>query len=475
MGAARIIDQYLSYCKEMFSDFEPLGESSLFTILEACKASTRKSLQGVNYFAAESGEAFDGIRKMIEEKIALCSNSDRLIENLKRARFYLKSDYKVHLTRSSNIADHCCIYALSDPKKGDFAQDCDHEHDESCVECSNLTSTLNEIERFIEETETDKELLDRALEKFRLYREFIEAWKAHLLRSMNQDLCRENLLRKLSNNEIYLNLDWAMKFVPIKSREPQSEFFGKRGISWHITVVPKTDASVVSGNNTSDINSDVSNNSQQANEHEVTDLSQENEDDDSVINKIETNCFKYKVFVHVFDQCSQDSETIVTILNDVLCRVKENDPQIKSAFIRSDNAGCYHSANTLVTAKQISERTGIAIRQIDFCDSQGGKGPCDRYAAVIKSHIRRYFNENDNVTSASEFVEACHSHKGVNDVLALNCQIANNTHKKETKCKIKQITDYFSFEYLRNGLLVHRSWDVGSGLLIPFELQQKQF
>ena len=115
MGAARIIDQYLSYCKEMCSGFEPLGESSLFTILETCKASTRKSLQDVNYFVAEGGEAFDGIRKMIEEKIALCSNSDRLIENLKRAQFYLKSDYKVHVTGSSNIADHCCVYALSDP------------------------------------------------------------------------------------------------------------------------------------------------------------------------------------------------------------------------------------------------------------------------------------------------------------------------------------------------------------------------
>ena len=177
---------------------------------------------------------------------------------------------------------------------------------------------LNDSSRKRKQTE----LLDRALKKFRSYRESIAAWKAHLLRSINQDLCRENLLRKLSNNEIYLNLDWAMKFVPIKSREEQSEFFGKRGISWHITVVLKTDTSVVSGNNTSDINNDVSDNSEQVNEHEMTDLSQENEDDDSVINRIGTNCFKYKVFVHVFDQCSQDSETIVTILNDVLCREK---------------------------------------------------------------------------------------------------------------------------------------------------------
>ncbi|CAF4233619.1 unnamed protein product, partial [Rotaria sordida] len=78
----------------MCSDFEPLGKSSLFTILDTCKASTRKSLQGINYFAAEAGEAFHGLRKMIEDKVALYSGSERLIENLKRARFYLKSDYK---------------------------------------------------------------------------------------------------------------------------------------------------------------------------------------------------------------------------------------------------------------------------------------------------------------------------------------------------------------------------------------------
>ena len=81
--------------------------------------------------------------------------------------------------------------------------------------------------RFIEETETDKDLLDPALKKFRSYRESIEAWKAHFPRSINQDLCRENLLDKLSNNEIYLNLDWAMRFAPIKSRESQPEFFGQ--------------------------------------------------------------------------------------------------------------------------------------------------------------------------------------------------------------------------------------------------------
>ena len=116
----------------------------------------------------------------------------------------------------------------------------------------------------------------------------------------------------------------------------------------------------------------------------------------------------------------------------------------------------------------ISEKTGIVIKRFDFCDPQGGKCFCDRCAAVIKSHIRRYLNENHNVTTASEFVKACHSYKGVKGVFALDCRIENNIFKKSKRCTIKQITNYYNFEYQSRGLLVHRSWNIGSGLLIPW-------
>ena len=76
MGTTRIIDQYLLYCKAMCSGFEPLGKYSLFTILETCKVSIRKSLQAINYFVAEAGEVFEGITKMIIKEAALRSDSD---------------------------------------------------------------------------------------------------------------------------------------------------------------------------------------------------------------------------------------------------------------------------------------------------------------------------------------------------------------------------------------------------------------
>lgn len=56
----------------------------VFALLEICKASARKSLQGIDYFITKAGEAFDGIGKMIENTEAFHRYSKRLIENLKR-------------------------------------------------------------------------------------------------------------------------------------------------------------------------------------------------------------------------------------------------------------------------------------------------------------------------------------------------------------------------------------------------------
>ena len=42
----------------------------------------------------------------------------------------------------------------------------------------------------------------------------ILAWKAHLLREINQDEARLNRLRDLDLGAILVILDWAMKFLP---------------------------------------------------------------------------------------------------------------------------------------------------------------------------------------------------------------------------------------------------------------------
>ena len=59
---------------------------------------------------------------------------------------------------------------------------------------------------------------------------------------------------------------------------------------------------------------------------------------------------------------------------------------------------------------------GIRIKRVDFSDPQGGKGACDRKAATVKAHVRRYVNKGYNVVTAQEFHDTMLSHRGINSV-----------------------------------------------------------
>ena len=63
----------------------------------------------------------------------------------------------------------------------------------------------------------------------------ISDWKSHNLRAIHQDKAKEEILGKLGVNQVFVLMDWAMKFLPVKFREAQSEWFGKKGKSWHVS------------------------------------------------------------------------------------------------------------------------------------------------------------------------------------------------------------------------------------------------
>jgi hypothetical protein len=68
-------------------------------------------------------------------------------------------------------------------------------------------------------------------------------------------------------------MDWAMKFIPISYRESQEKFFRKRGISWHVTCIVYSD---------------------------------------------DTKSKKTLTFIHLFDNTSQDSYSVLNIIDSVM-------------------------------------------------------------------------------------------------------------------------------------------------------------
>jgi len=92
----RIVQQYNKLCDEI--NFKPLSQSTMLRVLTECSASVRKSLQGLDYYAAEGARAFDDLAGIVEKVYALSDLSEGdtgLLESLKAGKLYLKGDFKV--------------------------------------------------------------------------------------------------------------------------------------------------------------------------------------------------------------------------------------------------------------------------------------------------------------------------------------------------------------------------------------------
>ena len=99
MVPERVVKQYLAYCTD--SGFNPLSRSTLLRILAVCPASTRKSLQGIDYVTSAGVEAFEDLADVVErlgdagQGMGWSKNMNTRLQDAKR---YLESDYKVNYT-----------------------------------------------------------------------------------------------------------------------------------------------------------------------------------------------------------------------------------------------------------------------------------------------------------------------------------------------------------------------------------------
>ena len=80
---------------------EPLRRSTLFHILEVRKVSERKSLQGLDNTAAEGTTAF----QLGDVRCSKAWSLD-ITKRLDKAKWYLKTDYKVSIYRLQSISKH---------------------------------------------------------------------------------------------------------------------------------------------------------------------------------------------------------------------------------------------------------------------------------------------------------------------------------------------------------------------------------
>ena len=348
---------------------------------------------------------------------------------LREAKRYLKTDYKMHVSRVEDCQDHCTVHALSDPSanSADYRGVCHHNHNINCERCDALEKVMREILQELEGSELSEEMKTRLMFDYNESTQDINTWKAHLLRSVNQEEAKQDVLDDLDQESCLTVMDWAMRFLPHRYREQMSEFFGKRDRSWHIS---------------------------------------------AVITRSTVEGFQVECFVHLFNTCTQNSFAVASIIEHLLSTLKKEYPMLNHAFLRSDNAGCYKNGALLLSLPEISARSGIKVMRYDFSDPQARKDICDRKTAPLKAHIKRWVNEKHDVLTAEDMKQAIESYGGLKGCQAAVVQVDTSLDLGRSN-KIPGISLLNNFEFSEDsGIRAWRAYSIGPGHLLKYcELQ----
>ena len=154
-------------------------------------------------------------------------------------------------------------------------------------------------------------------------------------------------------------------------------------------------------------------------------------------------------------------------MSDMVKQLREVHPQLENIYYWQDNACCYHCGTTIVAAKLISQQHSISVRWMDFCDSQAGKGTCDRKAATIKSHMKIVLYSGNNIESAEEMKNAILSSGGVPSVKVT----ISGPHENSTfpTVRLEGVSTISNIEYSEEGLHVWKAYKIGPEKLIQWE------
>ena len=210
--------------------------------------------------------------------------------------------------------------------------------------------------------------------------------KAHIMRAQNQEESKQNIFLSLQENKVFIMLDWAMKFTQPKFHEKQSEGIGRRGIDWHISCVI----------------------SRKDNRLEVTS------------------------YAHLFNSCTQDWFSVLSIIENLMSLIIQSNLGITKAYMRSDEAGCYHNSSLIASLRDIGDRQGIKIVRCHHSEPQYGKDFCDRNFVSDESRIRHYCHEGHNIITTHDMQIALDKRPVQGTTAAVFCV---NEEKKNMKMK----------------------------------------
>jgi hypothetical protein len=262
---------------------------------------------------------------MIEKFSIPQMEKKRLQKQVDIGILYQKHGYSQHCKEHSACLYHCINYALSDPKIKELQSSCSVIHTDKCSDCDNILYTLAEIEHHISNVVDAEDRQEFYYDFHNSIESVIELFR-HILRGVCQNKEKTRIINNLTSNSTFAVFDWGQKIIPKYFREPQSSYFGKKGLSILV-------GSFVVRNN------------------------------QTTTTSISNNSFVTSTYIVALTVANQNDQDTLTATQLIIQKFKEDYSHIKYIYKRSDNASNFSSHSTAeaeyIICKRVSENSYV--------------------------------------------------------------------------------------------------------------------
>lgn len=164
---------------------------------------------------------------------------------------------------------------------------------------------------------------------------------------------------KVDPNTILIVIDHKQKILPLKYREGQAEYFGKKGMSL-------LGAMIVRWVETEDCKG-----------------------------------YEYRFSDYVFKgYAGQDNTQVAAAIEVIVNQVHKTYPYVKQIVLQSDNATCFASQELIPFIyhlnRELEEKTGPLICKWLFTEAQTGRGRLDTHFSYINVKLKSYVEDDNN-------------------------------------------------------------------------------
>jgi hypothetical protein len=217
-------------------------------------------------------------------------------------------------------------------------------------------------------TSANSESVDDALEFIEDSLHCFHLYQGHRNRVINQqigiakvdeEMIDQVLLTKEHGTTMRVTIDFKQNYLEQRLRENQISNYGQRGIVWHIAC---------------------------AEFYQYEAPCEGNDFKESAI-KVQVPLDQ------ILDSGNKkDGETVLCDLEALLVKTSVELPCIKYIIINSDNAGCYHKKELLLSIPILNANSdGPKISRVIRTETQDGKGQADSHGACGTNHIDCHF------------------------------------------------------------------------------------